>query len=304
MRPRAHMASLRSTPPSCKLAVMRTGCADRLAVVSLAALFACAVPRVSSTGDEATVAAEVRGPGLLFEVRYPRAESGEAARIEGGLLAAGERISRWGTFRHGVTVRILPDHAALEALVGLHGYPWLRAWAFGEQILLQSPRSWSDPAAIDDVSELLAHELTHALMYQLLQPPEGGLPDEPPLWFREGMASVTAGQGHRRLGLDDLRKWQSAHPDKDLLRPDAELYRTEKEAVYAAAHRAFELLVALRGDQAVRDVLRGVRSGARFEDAFAAATAHPLAMFEAEAVRSGYSTASFRSPMPLGAGGP
>jgi len=298
------MASLRSALPSCKLAVMRTGRADRLTVLSLAALVGCAVPRVSSTADEAPLAAEVRGPGLLFELRYPRAESGEAARIGGGLLAAGERISRWGRFRHGVAVRILPDHAALEALVGLHGYPWLRAWAFGEQILLQSPRSWSDAAGTDELAELLAHELTHALMYQLLQPAEGGFPEEPPLWFREGMASVTAGQGHRRLGLRDLQRWQSAHPDKDLMRPDAELYRTEKEAVYAAAHHAFELLVALRGDQAVRDVLRGVRSGARFEDAFAAATGHPLAAFEAEAVRSGYSADSFRTPMPLGAGGP
>jgi hypothetical protein len=299
------MASLRSALPSCKLAVMRTACADRLAVVSLAALFGCAVPRVSSTaGDETPVAAEVRGPGLLFELRYPRTESAEAARIGGGLLAAGERISRWGRFRHGVTVRILPDHGALEALVGVRGYPWLRAWAFGEQILLQSPRSWSDAAGGDEVAELLAHELTHALMYQLLQPVEGGFPEEPPLWFREGMASVTAGQGHRRLGLDELRKWQSAHPDKDVLRPDAELYRTEKEAVYAAAHRAFELLVALRGDQAVRDVLRGVRSGARFEDAFAAATGHPLAAFEAEAVRSGYSAPSFHARLPVGAGGP
>jgi hypothetical protein len=151
--------------------------------------------------------------------------------------------------------------------------------------------------------ELLVHELTHALMYQLLQPADGEFPEEPPLWFREGMASVTAGQGHRRLGLDDLRRWQDAHPSADLLRPGAELYRTEKEAVYAAAHRAFELLVALRGDQAIRDVLRGVRSGARFEDAFAAATGEPLTSFEAEAVRSGYSVKSFRPRMPLGAGG-
>jgi len=271
----------------------------------LAALAGCAVPRLSSTPEETPLAVEVRGPGLLFEVRYPRDDAGEAGRIGGGLLAAGPRLSRWGRFRHGVTVRVLPDHEALEAVIGLRGYPWLRAWAFGDQILLQSPRSWGDPpaAAREEMSELLAHELTHALMYQLLQPSDGGFPEEPPLWFREGMASVTAGQGHRRLALDELRRWQDAHPAADLLRPSPELYRTEKEAVYAAAHRAFELLVALRGDQAIRDVLRGVRSGARFEDAFAAATGEPLTGFEAEAVRSGYSATSFRPPLPLGAGG-
>ena len=276
-----------------------------LGMICLAALAACAVPRLSSTAEETPLAVEVRGPGLLFEVRYPREDAAEAGRIGGGLLAAGPRLSRWGQFRHGVTVRLLPDHDALEALVGLHGYPWLRAWAFGDQILLQSPRRWGDPPAAgqEEMSELLVHELTHALMYQLLQPADGGFPEEPPLWFREGMASVTADQGHRRLGLAELRLWQSAHPEADLLRPTAELYRTEKEAVYAAAHRAFELLVALRGDQAIRDVLHGVRSGARFDDAFAAATGQPLAGFEAEAVRSGYSASSFRPRLPLGAGG-
>ena len=277
-----------------------------LQMLWLAALAGCAVPRLSSTPDEAPLAVEVRGPGLLFEVRYPRERAGEAARIGGGLLAAGPRLSRWGRFRHGVTVRILPDHESLEALIGLHGYPWLRAWAFGEQILLQSPSSWDDPpaAAREEMSELLLHELTHALMYQLLQPAGGGFPEEPPLWFREGMASVTAGQGHRRLGLDDLRSWQRAHPDADLLHPSPELYRTEREAVYAAAHRAFELLVELHGDEAVRDVLRGVRSGARFEDAFAVATGGPLAGFESEAMRSGGAPAPSRPPLPLGAAGP
>jgi len=276
-----------------------------LGMLCLAALAGCAVPRLSSTPDETPLAVEVSGPGLLFQVRYPRDDAGEAGRIGGGLLAAGPRLVRWGRFRHGVTVRVLPDHESLEALIGLHGYPWLRAWAFGDQILLQSPRTWGDPpaAAREEMPELLVHELTHALMYQLLQPADGGFPEEPPLWFREGMASVTAGQGHRRLGLDDLRRWQDAHPSADLLRPGAELYRTEKEAVYAAAHRAFELLVALRGDQAIRDVLRGVRSGAPFEDAFAAATGQPLAGFEVEAVRSGYSATSFHPPMPLGSGG-
>ena len=277
----------------------------RLGLLCLAALAGCAVPRLSSTPEDAPLAVEVRGPGLFFEVRYPREDAAEADRIGGGLLAAGPRLSRWGQFRHGVTVRLLPDHEALESLVGLHGYPWLRAWAFGDQILLQSPRSWEDPspAVQEEMTELLAHELTHALMYQLLQPAEGGFPEEPPLWFREGMASVTAGQGHRRLGLDALRIWQRAHPDADLLRPNAELYRTEKEAVYAAAHRAFELLVALRGDPAIRDVLGRVSSGARFEHAFAAATGQGLAAFEAEAVRSGYSAAAFRPSLPFGAGG-
>jgi hypothetical protein len=248
---------------------------------------ACAVPRPSATAEEVPVVTEVAGSGLLFDVRHLRGDSGDAARIVGKLLAAGPHLSRWGNFRHRVSIRLLADHAALENRIGLHGYPWLRAWAFGEQILLQSPRSWSDAATSDDeLAELLVHELTHALMYQLIQPSEGGFPQEPPLWFREGMASVTAGQGHRRLDVEALRKWRRSHLSTDLLHPSAELYRTERDAVYSAAHYAFDRLVTVTGDRAIRALLRSVGSGASFEDAFAAATGQSLAAFEADALRT------------------
>ena len=79
------------------------------------------------------------------------------------------------------------------------------------------------------------------------------------------------------------------------------VYRTDKEAVYGAAHRAFDLLVSSCGDQAVRDVFRGVRAGARFADAFKAATGRGLAEFEQNAVRMRFTT----TLAPLsGAGGP
>jgi len=72
-------------------------------------------------------------------------------------------------------------------------------------VLVQSPRSWEGAAEADEatlaaaLAELLAHELTHALMYQRLARGDGAPVEEPPLWFREGMASLTAGQGARRL---------------------------------------------------------------------------------------------------------
>ena len=176
----------------------------------------------------------------------------------------------------------------------------MRAWAFADQILLQSPRTWDAGKLLQ---ELLVHELTHALMYQLLQPADAPFGEEPPPWFREGMASMTAGQ--EQLGLGELRRFRDEHPGADLLRPSGEVYRTEKEAVYGAAHRAFELLVELCGEHAVRDVLRGARDGAPFADAFAAATGYALESFEAKAVSSGFSATAFQGPVPAtGAGGP
>ena len=271
-----------------------------------AALLACATVRPPAAKD-LPLAAQVEAPGLLFELLYTSADAPEVARIREGLLSAGPRLLRWGSFRQGVWIRVFPDHQSLEEAVDRRGYPWLRAWAFGDQILLQSPRSWSAGTGGAELDELLAHELTHSLMYQLIEPADGPLfsPDtpmeEPPLWFREGMASVTAGQGHRRLSGDDLSRWLGSHPGADLMHPSPELYRTEKEAVYGAAHRAFDLLVASFGDQAVRDLLRGVRSGARFDDAFKAATGRELPEFEQTAVRTHFAATVARSS---GAGGP
>jgi hypothetical protein len=264
----------------------------RFGALALAVAAACAAPRISSTGSKLPLATQAAGEGASIQLQYEPGNELEARRIGDSLVAARPRVVRWGTFVRPVTVRILPSHDDLETELGRHGYPWLRAWTYsdGEQILVQSPRTWGDQT---DLSELIAHELTHSLMYQLLGPAGGGYAEEPPLWFSEGMASVTAGQGHVRLTIADLRAWQLQHPGADLLHADGELYRNEKEAVYGAAHHTFEILVAVAGDRGVRDLIRGVRQGSPFSEAFAAATGRALAAFEKDAVRAGFSAEAF-----------
>jgi hypothetical protein len=279
-----------------------------VALLGPAVLLACATPARRSTPVQTPLAARVEGQGLLFEVVYTDADAREVPRIEQGLLAAGARVARWGSFRQGIYVHLLPDHAALEDAVERHGYPWLRAWAFGDQVLLQSPRTWNDAAPPNDAElvELLTHELTHALMYQLMQTANdpAWAAEEPPLWFREGMASVTADQGRRRLSAAELAAWAVGHPGADLLRPDPALYRDEKDAVYAAAHRAFDLLVHISGEDAVRRVLQGVSSGASFAEAFRSVSGYALDEFEREALRSGFDPKLARFTTATGAGGP
>ena len=272
-----------------------------------ALLLACATARTPSTARETPLGARVQVPGVLFEVLYAPQDAQEVPRIQRDLLAAVARAARWGSFHEGVLVQVLPDHAALEDAVDRHGYPWLRAWAFGDQVLLQSPRTWNTVGGADDdeLAELIAHEVTHALMYQLMQPGDdpSWAVEEPPLWFREGMASVTAGQGHRRPPAVVLSRWAAEHPGEDLLRPPPELYRTEKDAVYGAAHRTFELLVKTAGDDAVRQLLRRVSAGSGFSDAFKASTGHALVDFEREAVRSGFDPAALQFAGAGSAGG-
>src|SRR2546422_1899690 len=93
-------------------------------------------------------------------------------------------------------------------------------------------------------------------------------------------------------------------PGADLLRPDAALYREEKEAVYGAAHRAFDLLVRVAGDETIRELLRRMSGGASFADAFRGATGYALADFEHEAIRSGFDPTAVRFEAATGAGGP
>jgi hypothetical protein len=100
-----------------------------------------------------------------------------------------------------------------------------------------------------------------------------------------------------------LSRWAAEHPGDDLLRPAPELYRSEKDAVYGAAHRTFELLVKTAGDDAVRQVLRRVSAGSGFSDAFKASTGHALVEFEREAVRSGFDPAALRFAGGDSAGG-
>ncbi|TMA14287.1 MAG: hypothetical protein E6J84_11455, partial [Deltaproteobacteria bacterium] len=73
-----------------------------LAIAGPAVLLACATPGRRSTAPESPLAARVEGPGLLFEVLYSGADAREVPRIEQGLLTAGARVARWGSFREGV----------------------------------------------------------------------------------------------------------------------------------------------------------------------------------------------------------
>jgi hypothetical protein len=261
-----------------------------LAVAAPAVLLACShAVRKPAAATATPLSGRVEAPGMLFEVLYTPADAGQLPRIQRALLGASGRLSRWGTFRRGVSIRVVPDHDALEEAVGRYGYPWLRAWAFTDEIFLQSPATWN-VVSDEDFGELVTHELTHVLMYQLMEPPgeRTWTSEQPPRWFLEGMASNTSGEGHRRLSRQDIAAWVAAHPGEDLLRPPAELYRTEREAVYGAAHRAFEVLVGSVGDAAIRDLLARVGRGERFDEAFRSCTGRSPAEFEAETIRAGF----------------
>jgi hypothetical protein len=282
------------------------------ALASIAALLCAALAGCAARSSSTILVLPPPWPGarpaVLFEGGQPGpAQQAEAARLRSVIDRIGPELARWGDFRFAVTVHVFATHEELERRIPLESHPWLRAWSWTREIALQSPRTWEGAelevpdAALD---ELLSHEFTHALMYQLIEPSDGSDRPEPPLWFREGMASYTARQGSRRMPPVELSRWVAAHPGVDLLRPAPETYRRENEAVYGAAHRAFELLLQRSGERGVRDLLRYAGEGRTFEQAFQLAIGRSIEAFEADSVRANFQPQVAGEGARTGAGGP
>jgi hypothetical protein len=254
------------------------------AALALAALAACA-PRVS--GGDAQRAQELTFGSAKFRILYYPEDAASAAQVRRALERAVPRLVRWGGLRYPVTVTIHPTHEALEAEVHRQGYEWLRAWARFQTIDLQSPRTWSFFAPSErKLDELVTHELTHCVMYQLAGDELTWMYKEIPRWFSEGIASVTAGQGYRYGGIEELfdfyqeklpgsgdgvprraRGAVAALPGDPVVDPEP-IYQEQSHIVYGAAHHAAQFLIARYGEARILDVIRLMGTGLRFPAAF------------------------------------
>jgi hypothetical protein len=224
-----------------------------------------------------------------FRVRWWAGDDRAAAQVLRALETAAPRAQRWGPLAQEVTITLHRDHAALESEVHRPGYDWLRAWARFQTIDLQSPRSWGLLRVPDrKIEELLAHELTHCAMYQLAGDDLTWMYKEIPRWFSEGIASVTAGQGYRYGGPEDLWTFYLsklpgsgdgvpgrsrgaarpvALPGDPIVDPDP-IYQEQSHVVYGAAHQAAEFLIRRYGEARVQRVVELMGEGRRFPAAF------------------------------------
>jgi hypothetical protein len=258
----------------------------------LLGLTAGCAPRLSG---EATPRREVIrvGESRVELISWPE-DARSARQVARALEQALPRVARWGRLEVPVTLTIHPSHAALETAARRPGYDWLRAWARYGSIDLQAPATWGIFGASDaQVADLLTHELTHCVMYQRAAAEWTWSLKGIPLWFREGMASVTAGQGARRGTLEDLWRYyeqglaadgagdgeagrgaarvraaRGQRSDGDPLGDPEPLYQERSDVVYGAAHHAFVFLVDRYGEGRVRETMERMRGGATFPRAF------------------------------------
>ena len=246
----------------------------RLALAAVLALgwTGCVTPR--SDGPDALVTDT--GTIRLEFVEWN--ESTSELRRETVPVAA-RLLSRWGGLSEPVVITVVNSRWELDEAVG-RTIPGISAWARRNQVVLWDPRWWPMLPGVQEapalaarvrqtqVTELLEHELTHCLMFQRA----GGSPSDPrdgiPFWFREGMATVTAGEGAQWPPPESLSQWLAAHPDVDLLRDAGKVVRTDRAVAYGAAYHAFDFLVRRYGAATVLKILGRMQVQGGFPEAF------------------------------------
>jgi hypothetical protein len=275
----------------------------RPAAVLALAFTGCATLRGAGGGADVTRVESLSAEGYSFRIAYSPEDAEAVFQVKAAIRRAVPRVKRWGALSVPIAVTIYPTHDALEHAVDREGYAWLRAWARYRTIDVQSPRTWSIFGATDDeVAELFTHELTHCVMYQTSGSEWTWAYKAIPLWFREGLASVSAGQGYRRARPESIwRFYQGAGPAtglEGLPRPAANpaatrsggdpvsdpepLYQSESEVVYGAAHWAFQFLVDRYGEAKVRALLARMGDGHLFGSAFEDAIGISVEDFEGD----------------------
>ncbi|MDC0715119.1 hypothetical protein POL68_42115 [Stigmatella sp. ncwal1] len=216
----------------------------------------------------------------VFILESPSRKEGEAAMLQVAIENATPRLTQWGRLTQPVTVRLQPDHGALERATGRSGYEWLRAWARYDLLDVQAPDTWHPlKASQRDLDELLLHELTHTVMFQLAASSSDWTQKKIPAWFREGMASYTAEQAYRWPTLEQLARTLEDNPDWEPLLQPEELFEQQMQVAYGAAHHAFVFLMNRYGQDTVKRLIHAMRQGPDFQTAFASTVGLPSEAF-------------------------
>lgn len=232
-----------------------------LGVGLAAVLSGCLTPLAALTHRTPLVADEMR-----FVIASDGAEDREVERLAAALSRATAPLQRWGGLGEPVTLFLLPTHQALEQATRRPDHTWLQAWASYDEVLVESPRRWARADA--DLEQLLVHELSHCLLFQRSAARTRWTSLRIPLWFREGMALWTAGQGERLPGLEDLARWLGAHQGDDAFADAERLSKHAYEPIYGLAYQSFTYLLRRFGAESVPTLMARMHDGLDFPSAF------------------------------------
>ncbi|MCB9638720.1 MAG: hypothetical protein H6727_07415 [Myxococcales bacterium] len=221
-------------------------------------------------------------PDFPMEVKMSPAEAPKSVKVSfyqrdasaipdvvTGLMYALRENRRWSTLESPLHMRLFPTHRSLEEAIQLK-LSWVRAWARYDSVWLQSPRTWKRKFFQWPLTELLTHELNHVAMFQLCCSRKNWEKRYIPLWFREGMASVTARQEYLRLSIERLRSFFATVHGKSVWRnlESVDALRFYQNELYSLGHWMFLDLQDRLKVEGVRKILLGMRGGLSFQKSF------------------------------------
>jgi hypothetical protein len=251
-----------------------------LVLACLGLLFLFSLARVHAlTFEDSGVAYETLET-MHFKVRYEPGDRAAAEDVATALEACYDRITHDLGFK--------PEG---KTLVELYTTPRLyeqyekpASWAIGGKIypeenmmVFPSPSAWgkANIHRYEDLWHVMPHEYTHLLLRR----------HSLPMWLDEGIAVYEAGQwneGYQRL-LGEALEEAGLLPLREL--EDFNAFVENGALSYAESYTAIAYMKDAHGDQALRELLRGVASGLGFEDALQAATGKNMDEFEEEWLR-------------------
>lgn len=242
-------------------------------LLSLLLVTGCAGPLGALRAEKPVTVDQMR-----FTLRSDGHIDPDVNRIETAVKLAPEGLRRWGGLELPVTVYVVSSHDDLESAVRRHGYGWLRAWSRYDDVIFQAPSTWTTSAEVID--ELVLHELTHCLLFQRSGTADTWLEKKIPLWFREGMAVVTAKQQLHYPSLEDAAHWSEQNPELNVFRDGEALSVEHYPEVYGFSLHAFTFLERRYGSERLMQLMAAMRAGADFPTSFGQAIGAPLEVFE------------------------
>jgi hypothetical protein len=216
--------------------------------------------------------------GQAFVLRtHELSPPADTQRIQNAITQATPALARWGGLIETVTVYVVKSHDDLETAVRRTGFAWLRAWGRYDDVIFQTPSTWT--TRDEFVNQLVLHELTHCLLFQRSGTRETWYLKEIPLWFREGMAIATAGQSALYPSLEDSALWLERNPTLDAFKDGEALSEKQSSEVYGIGLHAFVLLVERQGEERIVKLMEAMHAGSNFEEAFVEVMGFPVENF-------------------------
>ena len=217
--------------------------------------------------------------GQSFVLRsHETSPPADAAQVAQAIAKASSGLARWGGLSEPVTVFVVKNHDDLETAVRRSGFSWLRAWGRYDEVIFQTPSTWTTKE--DFVNQLVLHELTHCLLFQRSGTRATWFLKDIPLWFREGMAVATAGPAGLYPSLEDSALWLQRNPTLDAFKNGEALSEGQSSAVYGVALHAFTYLVEKHGEPCVEALMAAMRGGSNFDQAFNEVIGVPVEKFQ------------------------